>query len=247
MQNTLKVLYEDNHVIAVFKPAGVLSQGDHTGDESMFDQVKKYLKEKYKKPGNVFLGLVHRLDRPVSGIMLFAKTSKGAARLSEQFRNHSIQKTYYGIIVGKPAVNRGDIKGKVKKISFFAEGFSHKSDQQILEEIKRATKTRTAELYYEVVASNGKYSLVKILPKTGRFHQIRIQMSQIGAPILGDVKHGGEKWKDEKSPDGKAIEDPRQRRDIALCATNLEFKPPTSANMVKISVEMPKEWHEYLK
>ncbi len=229
----LKVLYEDNHGIAVFKPAGGLSQGDNTGDSSIFDDVKKYLKEKYHKPGNVFLGLVHRLDRPVSGVMLFAKTSKGASRLSEQFRNHAIQKTYYGIVVGKPVADRGDMKGKVKKISLFAQGFSNKSDQQILEEIKRATKTRTAELYYEVIKSNGRYSLVKILPKTGRFHQIRIQMAHMGNPILGDVKHSGEKWKDEKS--------------IALCATDLKFKPPTGENMVKISIETPKEWENYLK
>src|SRR3989344_9603588 len=98
----LKVLYEDNHAIAVFKPAGLLSQGDKTGDVSLFDQVKLYIKEKYHKPGNVFLGLVHRLDRPASGIVLFAKTSKGASRLSEHFRNRTIEKTYHALVLGKP-------------------------------------------------------------------------------------------------------------------------------------------------
>ncbi len=246
--SNIKVLYEDNHVIAVFKPAGVLSQGDNTGDPSIFDDVKKYLKEKYHKPGNVFLGLVHRLDRPVSGIMLFAKTSKGASRLSEQFRNHAIQKTYHGIVVGKPVMDRGDMKGKVKKISFFAEGFSNKTDQQILEAIKKATVTRTAELYYEVVPmpeasrmlggeaagiKSGKYSLVKILPKTGRFHQIRIQMAEMGNPILGDVKHGAK----EPLPD----------KSIALCATNISFRAATEEKMIDLAVDLPENWQKYLK
>src|SRR3990167_11089210 len=105
----LKVLYEDNHLIAVFKPAGVLSQGDKTGDISIFEEVKKYLKEKYKKPGNVFLGLVHRLDRPVSGVMLFAKTSKGASRLSEQFRNREVAKTYHALVAGHPQKSHGTL------------------------------------------------------------------------------------------------------------------------------------------
>ena len=110
---SIKVLYEDNHIIAVLKPAGVLTQGDRTGDENLMDMVKDYLKEKYKKPGNVFLGLVHRLDKPVAGIVLFGKTSKGASRLSEQFRNHTIQKTYHAIVVGKPKEEKGSIKEKV--------------------------------------------------------------------------------------------------------------------------------------
>src|SRR5438552_16771717 len=105
--SNIEVLYEDNHIIAVVKPAGVLSQGDKTGDLNMLDEVKKYLKEKYKKPGNVFVGLLHRLDRPVSGIMLFAKTSKGASRLSEQFRNRTIEKTYHAVVCGRPFRERG--------------------------------------------------------------------------------------------------------------------------------------------
>ena len=125
-----------------------MTQGDRTGDENLMEMVKDYLKEKYKKPGNVFLGLVHRLDKPVAGIVLFGKTSKGASRLSEQFRNHTIQKTYHGIVVGKPKEERGVIKEQVNKISFFAEGFTNKTDEELLAEIKKATKTRTAELEY---------------------------------------------------------------------------------------------------
>jgi len=232
----IKVLYEDNHIIAVVKPAGVLTQGDRSGDLSLMDDVKKYLKEKYKKPGNVFLGLVHRLDKPVSGIVLFGKTSKGASRLSEQFREYTIQKTYHGIVVGKPKESRGVIKEKVNKISFFAEGFTEKSDEELLAEIKKATKTRTAELEYETLKSNNKYSLVRIMPKTGRFHQIRIQMSQMGCPILGDKKYASDyivrqfagDWKDPKS--------------IALCATAISFKNATGEKQINLEIPLPEEW-----
>ena len=232
----IKVLYEDNHILAVFKPAGVLTQGDRSGDESLMDDVKKYLKEKYNKPGNVFLGLVHRLDKPVAGIVLFGKTSKGASRLSEQFRNHTIQKTYHGIVVGKPKEARGVIKEQVNKISFFAEGFTNKTDQELLAEIKKATKTRTAELEYQVVKSNDKYSLLKILPKTGRFHQIRIQMQQMGCPILGDGKYGagqgGREWQDRNS--------------IALAATAISFKSATDEKNITLEIPLPEVWNKYI-
>lgn len=231
------VLYEDNHVIAVFKPAGILSQGDMTGQTSMFDEVKKYLKQKYKKPGKVFLGLVHRLDKPVSGIMLFAKTSKGAARLSEQFRNNKIQKTYYGIVFGRPKEEKGGIKEKVKKISLFAKGFTALPDKELLKEIKKATKTRTAELYYETVKYNDKYSLLKITPKTGRFHQIRIQFANMGNPILGDVKYGAPLLPHPSAKSGKSI---------ALCATNLTFNSVTGNKRVNLSIKLPETWQEYL-
>jgi len=228
----IKVLYEDNHIIAVYKPAGVLTQGDRTGEVSLYDMVKDYLKEKYKKPGNVFLGLVHRLDKPVSGIVLFGKTSKGASRLSEQFRNHTIQKTYYGIVVGKPKESRGVLKEKVNKISFFAEGFTKKSDEELLAEIKKATKTRTAELEYEVIKSSNKYSLLKILPKTGRFHQIRIQMAEMGCPILGDAKYSNQKPLPDKS--------------IGLCATAINFKPAVGVKPINLEIPLPESWKAYI-
>ena len=228
----LKVLYEDNHIIAVYKPSGVLTQGDKSGDPSLMDDVKKYLKEKYNKPGNVFLGLVHRLDKPVSGIVLFGKTSKGASRLSEQFRNHTIQKTYHGIVMGKPKESRGDIKEQVNKISFFAEGFTNKTDEELLEEIKKATKTRTAELSWEVVRSNEKYSLLKILPKTGRFHQIRIQMQNMGHPILGDAKYSNQK----SLPD----------RSIGLSATAISFVSATDGKVINLEISLPESWQRYI-
>jgi 23S rRNA pseudouridine1911/1915/1917 synthase len=237
----IKVLYEDNHIIAVYKPSGVLTQGDRSGDQCLMDDVKKYLKEKYNKPGNVFLGLVHRLDKPVSGIVLFGKTSKGASRLSEQFRNHTIQKTYHGVVLGKPKENKGVIKEQVNKISFFAEGFTNKTDAELLEEIKKATKTRTAELSYEVVkygkpfdTAQGKsvYTLLKILPRTGRFHQIRIQMSQMGCPILGDAKYSNQKPLPDKS--------------IGLCATAISFKSATDDKTINLEIPLPEVWKRYV-
>jgi 23S rRNA pseudouridine1911/1915/1917 synthase len=229
--STIKVLYEDNHIIAVEKPSGVLTQGDGSGEKCLMDMVKEYLKEKYDKPGNVFLGLVHRLDKPVQGIVLFAKTSKGASRLSEQFRNHTIQKTYHAIVVGRPKEDRGDIKEKINKISFFAEGFTNKTDAELLEEIKKATKTRTAELSWELVKSNEKYSLLKVLPKTGRFHQIRVQMAGMGCPILGDVKYGA----------------PMENKDsIGLAATAITFKTATEDKTINLEIPLPEEWKKYI-
>ncbi|MBM3206020.1 MAG: RluA family pseudouridine synthase [Candidatus Staskawiczbacteria bacterium] len=239
----LKVLYEDNHIIAVLKPAGVLSHGDMTGKPSIFDEVKNYLKEKYNKPGNVFLGLVHRLDKPVTGIMVFAKTSKGASRLSEQFRNHAIQKTYNAIVFGELKEKQGELKEKVSKVSFFAEGFAKKSDKEILEAVKKATKTRTAELSYKVVKSNGKYSLLEILPKTGRFHQIRIQMAELGHPILGDKEHLSTGRQDQK----KGTDEWQDNNSIALCATGLSFKSATGDKDIHLKIDLPKDWEQYIK
>jgi len=199
----IKVLYEDNHLIAVLKPAGVLTQGDSSGEESLMDFVKEYLKEKYKKPGKVFLGLLHRLDKPVSGIILFAKTSKGASRLSGQFRNHKIEKIYHSVVLGKPKEKSGVLINSLKKNS--------------------DSKAKRAELYYELVVFNKKYSLLKIKIKTGRFHQIRKQLALIGCPILEDVE-------------GKSI---------ALCATSLSFLTATSKEKKTISIDIPKNWKKY--
>lgn len=220
MNATIKVLYEDNHCIAVFKPAGVLSQGDKTGDISLFDQVKMYLKEKYHKPGNVFLGLVHRLDRPACGIVLFAKTSKGASRLSEQFRDHQVEKTYQVIVAGKPSQNSGVLVNKLGK-------------DEKLNKAKEYADGQEARLHYEVLASNGKHSLLKVKIDTGKFHQIRVQLALAGFPILGDLKYKAK----ERMHDGN----------IALCATNLAFRMVTGEEIIKVSVKIPEEWAEYVK
>jgi len=216
----IEVLYEDNHLIAVFKPAGVLTQGDKTGDINLLDEVKKYLKEKYKKPGNVFLGLLHRLDRPVFGIILFAKTSKGASRLSEQFRNHQIEKIYHAIVLGKPGKNKGMLTDYLKK-------------DQKNKKTEVGEDGKPAKLFYEVIFSNNKYSLLKVKIETGRFHQIRAQLAKAGFPILGDVKYGAQS--------------PLKERDIALCSTSLSFQTATTGEKKEISIPIPAGWKEYIK
>lgn len=209
----LQILYEDNHIIAVYKPACILAQGDETGEDSVFDLVKKHIKEKYKKPGNVFLGLVHRLDRPVSGIMIFAKTSKGASRLSEQFRNHEVEKTYHAVVLGKVRQKKGLILSHLKKDKDRNKAFVHKNAD---------SETKESELLYEVVGFNDKYSLLKIKPLTGRSHQIRAQLFSIGHPILGDVKYGAK----ESLPDNS----------IMLSATGLIFRTATGDDFIKLEI-----------
>lgn len=208
----LKILYEDNHLIAVYKPAGILTQGDNSRDVCLMDTVKDYLKEKYHKPYNVFLGLLHRLDRQVSGIVLFAKTSKGASRLSEQFRSHEVEKIYHAVVLGKPKQNEGKLVNFLKKNE--------------KENIKRA------ELFYEVLAFNKKHSLLKIKLQTGRFHQIRVQLSSMGFPILGDIRYGAPFLLPDKS--------------IALCATSLFFKTATQEGKEEISIPIPVGWKKYV-
>ena len=213
-------MYEDNHLIAVVKPSGVLTQGDITGDRCLMDEVKLHLKEKYKKPGNVFLGLLHRLDRPASGIVLFAKTSKGASRLSEQFRNRTIEKTYHALVLGKPKENRGML------VNYLAKDRQRK--------IAIAGEDR-AELFYEVISSSGKYSLLKIKIKTGKFHQIRIQLASAGYPILGDVKYGAPSPLPDKS--------------ICLCATSISFLPAVALaeeGKKTISIPVPADWKKHI-
>ncbi len=243
MADELKILYEDNHLLAVYKPAGVLVQPvrslarasrsvgpygratsnglqpDTKGGESLMEEAKQYLKKKYNKPGNVFLGLVHRLDRPVSGIVLFAKTSKGASRISEQFREHRIKKTYTAVVFGKLEPSKGVLrhslmKDEGKKLAIISE------------------EGKESELYYETVRSNDKFSLVKVWPTTGRFHQIRAQFAQAGHPIVGDRKYGAP----------KALED----GSIALCATELEFETATTDEIKKITADYPKSWEELI-
>ena len=219
----IQVLYEDNHLIAVFKPAGILTQGDRSGDISLIDEVKKYLKEKHKKPGNVFLGLLHRLDRPVSGIVLFAKTSKGASRLSEQFRNQEIEKIYHAIVSGKPGNNKGVLVNFLKK---------DETKNKTLVFNGQKEGWQRAELFYEVLRSNKKYSLLRVQIKGGKFHQIRAQLASIGCPILGDVKYGAPFVLDDKS--------------IALSAISLAFQLPTKKEIINIKVFSPDNWKKYL-
>lgn len=220
----IKILYEDNHLIAVYKSAGTLVQGDKSGDISLLDEVKAHIKRTYNKPGNVFLGLIHRLDRNVDGVVLFAKTSKGASRLSEQFRNHTIKKEYHAWV-------HGTVKEKSATLVNFLK---HDENQNFAEVFDEETKgADRAELSYEVIKTEGEssqsFSLLKIILKTGRHHQIRAQLSHIGNSVVGDSKYGST----TRLPDQK----------IALTATSLSFETATTKEQKTITLEIPeKTW-----
>ena len=180
----LKILYEDNHIIVVEKPVNIPSQGDKTGDIDLLTMVKEYLKEKYQKPGNVYVGLIHRLDRPVGGVMIFAKTSKAAARLSEQVREKQFQKTYLVICNGKMETNKGKLQDYLWKNE-------QKNTSKVVK--KEASNSKLAILEYEVLKYEPEINLsvLKILLHTGRHHQIRVQLSSRNHSIYGDQKYGG--------------------------------------------------------
>jgi len=220
----LKVLYEDNHLIAVFKPAGILTQADKTNELSLMDEVKEYLRKKHQKPGNVFLGLLHRLDRPVAGIVLLAKTSKGASRLSEQIRNHQVLKTYQAVVLGQPKNAKATLIDYLKK---------DKDENKVVLSKEPKKGFAKAELEYETIDSNNRYSLLKINLKTGKPHQIRSQLASIGCPIVGDVKYGAKTALADKS--------------IMLWATDLAFKLATKPDVCKVSIAIPEEWKNMLK
>ena len=204
----LKVLYEDNHIIVVIKPYNIPSQSDKTNDIDMLSLVKEYIKEKYQKPGNVYVGLVHRLDRPVGGIMVFAKTSKAASRLSESIRNKSFSKTYLAVV-----------NGKFEKQNGVLEDYLWKDEALNMSKVvsKDKKNAKLAKLTYEVLAEKNDLSLVKINLETGRHHQIRVQFSNAGHSLYGDQKYG-------KGSMGKQI---------ALWAYRLEFKHPVKDEIMK--------------
>lgn len=210
--NKLRVLYEDNHVIVVVKEKNVLSQADNTHDIDMLTIIKKYLKEKYNKPGNVYLGLVHRLDRPVSGIMVFAKTSKAASRLSDQVRKKEIKKTYMAVV-----------KGIIKKNEDTFVDYLLKLDNGNTI-VTTKEKGKESVLTYKVLKRNYEKNetLVSIDLKTGRHHQIRVQFASRGYPLCGDQRYG----KSDKTQ-------------IALCAYKLEFTHPTTKQLMKFEIEKP--------
>ena len=208
----LNILYEDNHIIVVIKPYNVLSQGDATGDKSIMDDIKAYIKVKYHKPGNVYLGLVHRLDRPVSGIMVFAKTSKAASRLSDQVRKKEIKKTYMAVV-----------KGIIKKDEDTFVDYLLKLDNGNTI-VTTKDNGKESVLTYKVLKRNYEKNetLVSIDLKTGRHHQIRVQFASRRYPLCGDQRYG----KSDKTQ-------------IALCAYKLEFIHPTTKQLMKFEIEKP--------
>lgn len=214
----LDILHIDNHLIAVHKPAGILTQADSSGEISLMDQVKDWIKTEYKKPGKVFLGLVHRLDRPVSGIVVFALTSKGASRLSEQFREKTTKKVYRVCVEGIPQTRKANLthylrKEKTLKVTAFP---------------RPAPNAKKAELNYEIIETAADKSILDIHLYTGRFHQIRAQLAFIGHPVFGDKKYGAR----SRLPDGQ----------IALHARYMVFNHPTREEKVTIESPLPKGW-----
>lgn len=212
----IKVLYEDNHLIAVQKRSSDLSQGDKTGDESLDSEVKKYIAEKYKKPGDVFLGVVHRLDRPVSGVILYARTSKALQRMNEMFRDGKVKKVYLAIVRERPPEDTQTISLYLKKNE--VQNKSYVYDK----EVKGSKK---ASLTYKIVSRSEKYYLLEVELHSGRHHQIRAQLSAIGCPIKGDLKYGFAR----SNEDGG----------ISLMARRLVFEHPVKKEQVEIISPFP--------
>jgi len=222
----IPILYEDNHIIAAVKPEGVLSQSDGTDKPDMLTILKKYIKEKYQKPGDVFLGLVHRLDCPVSGVMVFARTSKGASRISEQIRNRDTGKKYYAIVNGVPSINKKRLEARISKGRYNKSSIADDGKESALE--------------YSLIASDktGQYSLLDINLITGRAHQIRLQLMEEGLPIAGDQKYNiglknGSENIDYYSTGQKGAKG--QDYNIALFAYSFRFKHPTKDNIIELS------------
>ncbi|MDR1757698.1 MAG: RNA pseudouridine synthase [Bacteroidales bacterium] len=209
--NSLPVLYEDNHLVIVNKSAGEIVQGDSTGDVPLLEKVRQYLKEKYHKQGAVFCGLVHRLDRPVSGAVIFAKTSKALSRMNDLIREHGMTKIYHAIVENDLPQEKGTLVDYMKK--------NENQNKSYLSPVPKEGYKR-AELYYETAGHSRNYTLVEIRLVTGRHHQIRAQLSHAGAPIKGDLKYGARR----SNPDGS----------IALHACKIVFEHPVSHQQVLI-------------
>ncbi len=221
----MKLLYEDNHIIAVSKTCHEIVQGDKTGDTPLSDIVKAYIKEKYQKPGEVFLGVTHRLDRPTTGVVLFARTSKALTRLNAMFQSHEqIQKTYWAIVEKNERL-LGDTANEAMRL----ENYLWRNEKQNKSfVVKPGTKdAKRAALSYKVIAKSERYMLLEINLETGRHHQIRCQLAAIGLPIKGDLKYGAKR----SNPDGG----------ISLHARKIEFIHPVSKQPISITAPVPED------
>ena len=219
----MQVVYEDNHIIIVSKRSGEIVQGDKTGDRTLADDVKQYIKEKYAKPGNVFLGVVHRLDRPVWGLVVFAKTSKALSRLNDMFRTGDVHKTYCAITQNCPAEPEATLTDWIRRNE--KQNKSYAYDREV-------PNSKKAMLHYKVIGRSDNYTLVEVNLMTGRHHQIRCQLANIGCPIKGDLKYGARR----SNPDGS----------ISLLARRIEFVHPVSKEHITVEAPLPddKLWHE---
>ena len=213
----LQILYEDNHIIAINKRCGDIVQGDKTGDKPLSEIVKSYLKEKYNKPGNVFLGVVHRIDRPTSGVVMFAKTSKSLSRLNNMFKNGKVEKYYLAIIKNTPKKNEDTLIHWLLKNPKTNKSTHFKSEKN---------NSKKAILHYKLLKKLDRYNLIEIKLETGRHHQIRCQLHAIGCPIRGDLKYGY----DRSNVDGG----------IDLHAKTIIFEHPVTKNIIKINAPVKK-------
>jgi len=221
----MTVIYEDNHLIAVNKTCSEIVQGDKTGDKPLSEIVGQWLKEKYNKPGNVFVGVTHRLDRPVSGVVLFAKTSKALTRLNEMFRDGEIRKTYWAIVKEKPEEAEAELIHYIVRNEKQNKSFAYDTEKP---------NAKKAILHYKIIAQSDNYFLLEIDLKTGRHHQIRCQLAKIGCPVKGDLKYGFPR----SNPDGG----------ISLHARKATFIHPVSKQEIEIVAPVPddKLWKAFL-
>jgi 23S rRNA pseudouridine1911/1915/1917 synthase len=210
------VIFEDNHLLVVNKPAGMLVQGDYTGDEPLAEIGKRWLKEKYNKPGNVFLGVAHRIDRPVSGVVVMAKTSKALERLNESFREKRVEKVYWAVVKNAPPDQSGTV------IHYLQKNQQTNTSKAFA---KARSDAKLSELSYKVIGRSKEYYLLEVRPVTGRHHQIRVQLSSIGCTIKGDVKYGFARANDDRS--------------IHLHARSITLPHPVSKEAVSFTADPP--------
>lgn len=214
----MTVVYEDNHLIIVNKSSSEIVQGDKTGDKPLSETVKEYIKEAYAKPGNVFLGVVHRLDRPVSGIVLFARTSKALPRLNDMFRNGEVHKTYWAVVKNMPPQMRGTLVHWMVRNEKQNKSYAYE---------REVPNSKRAELDYKVIGHSENYFLLEINLKTGRHHQIRCQLAKMGCPIKGDLKYGAKRSNSDAS--------------ISLHARSIEFVHPVSKKNIYVVAPTPED------
>ncbi len=222
----MTILYEDNHLIIVNKATSEIVQGDKTGDKPMSEMVKDYLREKYNKPGNIFCGVTHRLDRPTSGVVIFAKTSKVLPRLNKMFKDNEFEKVYWAVVQKRPAIDKDTLTHYLIK--------NEKTNRSTAYDTERPD-TKKGILQYELIAQSDNYFLLKVNLETGRHHQIRVQLSKIGCPVKGDLKYGAKR----SNRDGS----------ISLHARSISFIHPVSLKMIEVVAPVPNDplWHAFEK
>lgn len=212
----MTVVYEDNYIIIVNKTASEIVQGDKTGDTPLSETVKQYLKEKYSKPGNVFIGVTHRLDRPVSGLVVFAKTGKALSRLNEMFKNSEVKKTYWAVVKNLPREEEGELVNYLVRNEKQNKSYAYD---------KEVPGSKKAILRYRIIGRSQNYYLLEVDLKTGRHHQIRCQLAKMGSPIKGDLKYGSPR----SNPDGS----------ICLHARSIRFVHPVSKELIEVEAPVP--------